>query len=311
MQPHRRLFRIAAPAILVISAITSTRLSAQDVMQSVKDLYASAAYEDALSAVGKIEAGGGASSLEAEQYRVFCLVALGRTDEAEQAVESVLTAHPEYRPDAAQASPRIQSLFSKVRQRIGPALVKRMYQQGRAAMERKERDEAVAQFESMLRIANDPDVRGDATISELKELGSGFLELSKALPAKTNAAEAAPTTAAASTTAAAAARSGVIVPPVVIQQRLPMWIPAQVSRATEFRGAVRVQISTEGKVVSAEIVRSVHPAYDQALLRAARTWLYEPAKKDGVAIPSEKTVEVAVAPPAPKAPAPADKSLPF
>src|SRR3954470_13568971 len=217
MQPHRRLFRIAAPAILVISAITSTRLSAQDVMQSVKDLYASAAYEDALSAVGKIEAGGGASSLEAEQYRIFCLVALGRTDEAEQAVESTLTAHPEYRPDAAQASPRIQSLFSQVRRRIGPALVKRLYQQGRAAMERKDRDEAVAQFESMLRIANDPDVRGDATISELKELGSGFLELSKALPAKTNAAEAGPTTAA-PTTAAAAARSGVIVPPVVIQQ---------------------------------------------------------------------------------------------
>jgi len=105
-------------------------------MQSVRDLYASAAYEDALSAVGKID-GGGASTLEAEQYRIFCLVALGRMDEAEQAVESVLTAHPEYRPDAAQASPRIQSLFAQVRRRIGPALVKRMYQQGRGAMERR------------------------------------------------------------------------------------------------------------------------------------------------------------------------------
>jgi len=305
MQPYRRLFRIVCPAVLIVSAIASSRVSAQDVMQSVKDLYASAAYEDALSAVGKIEAGGGASSLEAEQYRIFCLVALGRTDEAEQAVESTLTAHPEYRPDAAQASPRIQSLFSQVRRRIGPALVKRLYQQGRAAMERKDRDEAVAQFESMLRIANDPDVRGDATVSDLKELGSGFLELSKALPAKPKADE--PAAPAATVSAA----PSVVVPPSVIQQRLPVWIPDPVSRSTEFRGSVRVQISAEGKVVSAQIVRSVHPAYDQALLRAARTWLYVPAKKDGVGIPSEKTVEVAVTAPTAKTPAAADKSLPF
>ena len=61
-----------------------------------------------------------------------------------------------------------------------------------------------------------------------------------------------------------------------------------------------MQISAEGKVTNAEIIKSVHPAYDQSLLRAARGWLYEPAKKDGVAIPSEKTVEVAVTPPAPQ-----------
>jgi len=305
MQSHRKRSKIVYVAFLIASAVTSSRLSAQDVMQSVKDLYASAAYEDALSAVGKIEVGGGASSLEAEQYRVFCLVALGRTDEAEQAVESVLTSHPEYRPDAAQASPRIQSLFSQVRRRIGPALVKRTYQQGRAAMERKDRDEAVTEFESMLRIANDPDVRTDATMAELRELGSGFLELSKALPAKPKAAEAGPAT------TAAVPHPSVIVPPSVIQQRLPTWIPDQVSHATEFRGAIRVQISAEGKVVNAEMVKSVHPAYDQALLRAARAWLYEPAKKDGVAIPSEKTVEVAVTPPPQKAGSTDDKSLPF
>jgi len=274
-------------------------------MQSVKDLYASAAYEDALSVVGKMD-GGGSSSLEAEEYRIFCLVALGRMDEAEQAATSVLTAHPEYRPDSAQASPRIQSLFSQVRRRIGPALVKRMYQQGRSAMERKDRDEAVAQFEGMLRIANDPDIRSDASMAELKELGSGFLELSKTLPARPKPVEATP-----ASSAAAPARPSVIVPPAVIQQKLPPWVPDPVSRATEFRGAIRIQISAEGRVINAEMIKSVHPAYDQALLRAARAWLYEPAKKDGVAIPSEKTVEVAVTPPQPKTSATADKSLPF
>jgi TonB family protein len=289
MKSYCPRYWIVCSAFAITTAATATA-NAQDSLQSVKELYASAAYEDALSAVGKID-GGGAPTLEAEQYRVFCLVALGRMDEAAQAVEEVLNINPEYRPDAAQASPRIQSLFSEVRHRVGPALVKRMYQQGRTAMERKDRDAAISQFEAMLRIANDPDVRTDANVSELKELGSGFLELSKALPAKPKPAEPAPAT-------AAVARPSVIVPPTAIQQKLPPWVPDPVSRATQFKGAVRVQISAQGKVTSAEIVKSVHPAYDQALLRAARGWVYEPAKKDGIAIPSEKTVEVAVAPPA-------------
>jgi TonB family protein len=303
MQLHRTRSWTVGSAFMIASALAAPGLSAQDVMQSVKDLYASAAYEDALSAVGKIDTSA-AANLEAEQYRVFCLVALGRMDEAEQAVEAVLTAHPEYRPDAAQASPRIQSLFSQVRRRVGPALVKRMYQQGRAAMERKDREQAIAQFEAMLRVANDADVRSDTATAELKELGAGFLELSKAMPAKPKAADPAPAS-------AAPTRASVIVPPTVIRQGLPPWVPDPVSRATEFHGTIRVQISPEGKVVSAEIVKSVHPAYDQALLHAAKGWLYEPARKDGTPISSEKTVEVSVKPPSQKAGGVADKSLPF
>lgn len=294
-----RTFVITSCTTFVLATLAAApRVAAQDSMQSVRELYASAAYEDALTAVGKIDSPA-EPNLEAEQYRVFCLVALGRMDEAAQAVESVLTLQPEYRPNSADASPRIQTLFSQVRRKIGPTLVKRLYQQGRTAMDRKDREEAVAQFEKMLRIANDDDVRNEASMAELRELGSGFLELSKALPSKAKPAEPAPV--------AAAPKPSVVVPPVVIQQRLPPWIPDPVSRAAEFRGAVRVQISADGKVTNAEILKSVHPAYDQSLLRAAKTWVYEPAKKDGVPIPSEKTVEVAVTPPQ-KQGAGADKS---
>ena len=304
MSFHQSSSRISGFAFVLAVLTWVPPVSAQDSLQSVKDLYASAAYEDALSAVGKFDSASEPNE-EAEQYRIFCLVALGRMDEAGQAVETLLKASPEYRPDAAQASPRIQTLFSQVRRRIGPTLVKKYYQQGRAAIERKDRDEAIAQFEAMLRMANDEDIRNEASVSELKELGSGFLELSKALPTKPK-----PKPAEASATPTAP-RPSVIVPPVVIQQRLPQWIPDPVSRATEFHGSLRVQISAEGKVVSAEIVKSVHPAYDQLLLRAAKGWSYEPAKKDGVPIASEKTVEVSVTPPAQKTGAGADKNLPF
>ena len=301
MHLNRTFIVTSCFTFLLATLATAPSVAAQDSLQAVRELYASAAYEDALTAVGKIDSPS-EPNVEAEQYRVFCLVALGRMDEAAQAVESVLTLQPEYRPNSADASPRIQTLFSQVRRRMGPALVKRMYQQGRSAMERKDREEAVTQFEVMLRIANDADVRNEASMSELRELGAGFLELSKALPPKPKPAEPA--------AVAAAPRLSVISPPVVIQQRLPPWVPDPVSRATEFRGAVRVQISADGKVTSAEILKSVHPAYDQSLLRAARAWLYEPAKKDGVPISSEKTVEVAVTPPQNQRVG-ADKSLPF
>lgn len=270
----------------------------QDPLKAVRDLYASAAYEDALSAVGKFDVAD--PSPEAEQYRVFCLVALGRVAEADQAVERLLTARPEYHPDSAEASPRIQALFAQVRQRIGPALLKRMYQRARAAMERKDRATAVAEFETMLRMADDPDVRMDPATAELKELGAGFLELSRAMAVSTPAAPPSPTA------APPAPRASAITPPVVIQQRLPRWIPDPASRSKQFTGAVRVQISAEGKVVSAEIVRSLHPAYDQLLVRAAREWLYQPGKRDGVDIGSEKTVEVSLLPP--KSGEPVDKS---
>jgi TonB family protein len=295
MRFHRLVVRLSYAVILVASFVMAPVLAAQDTLQVIKDLYASANYEEALAAIAKLDPA--SPILEAEQYRVFCLVALGRMDDADKAVEAVLAAHPEYRPDAAQASPRIQALFSLVRKRIGPALVKRLYQQGKAAMDRKDREEAVSQFEAMLRIADDPDVRAEAGVAELRELGTGFLELSRAIPSKSAPAAPAGPPPAAPATAGGAPRPSAIVAPIVVQQRFPQWVPPDaVSRTRDFRGSVRVQISAEGRVTSAEIVKSVHPAYDQQLLRAARGWLYEPARRDGVPIPSEKTVEVAVGP---------------
>jgi TonB family protein len=301
MRLYRSAVRLGLSVLILASSVTAPLLAEQDALQVIKDLYASANYEEALSAIAKLDPS--TPNLEAEQYRVFCLVALGRMDDADKAVEAVLTAHPEYRPDAAQASPRIQALFSQVRKRIGPALVKQMYQQGKAAMDRKDREEAVRQFEAMLRIADDADVRGEAGVAELRELGAGFLELSRATPPK----NASPDPAVPSGTAPAGGSPtsgssppapGGIVAPVVVQQRFPQWVPPDAAaRVRAFRGSVRVQISAEGKVTSAEIVKSVHPAYDPLLLRAARSWLYEPARQDGVAISSEKTVEVAIGPP--------------
>src|SRR6187549_2338270 len=113
MHPNRTVVLSCCSTFLLVTLALAPQVAAQDSLQAVKDLYASAAYEDALTAVAKIDSPA-EPNVEAEQYRVFCLVALGRMDDAAQAVESVLTLQPEYRPNSSDASPRIQTLFSQV-----------------------------------------------------------------------------------------------------------------------------------------------------------------------------------------------------
>ena len=59
-----------------------------------------------------------------------------------------------------------------------------------------------------------------------------------------------------------------------------MYRLAPSSRA-EFRGAIEVDIDERGLVVGAEIAEPIHPLYDGLLLRAARDWQYEPARRNG------------------------------
>ncbi len=277
--------------LLVIALLfgVATSASADDTLQRLKDLYAAAAYEDALAVVTRPE--GGDVRPELEQYRVFCLIALGRTAEAERIVEDLIKANPRYRPDASEASPRIQELFSRVRRRVGPSLVKGMYVDAKAALDRKDRDAAIAEFQAMLKLSDDPDVKDDSTVAELRLLGSGFLDLSRALPLKPEP----PQAVAVSTPVPVV--PPVVTPPVAIRENMPPWIPNDAaSRFVEFRGAVRVRIAADGKVASAEMAAPVHPSYDRLLLVAAKDWVYQPAKTNGTPVPSEKVVQVVLKP---------------
>ena len=282
------VFRVAAAFILVFAGFASA-VFAQDTLQRVKDLYDAAAYEDVLTAVKALETD---SKPELEQYRAFSLVALGRVNEAEQTIYALLEGSPRYRLAVSDASPRIQDLFKRVRAQIGPGAVKRLYLEGRAALDKKDREAAVSAFTEMLATADDPDIKDQPTVAELRLLGDGFLSLSRALPQPERAA-AQPVPAA---SPAAALPAPVMIPPVSIRETLPRWSPANRSDRTEYAGTLRVSISATGTVDHAEIVTSVHPAYDPLLLRAARSWLYQPARRDGVALPSEKTISVRLKP---------------
>ena len=84
-----------AVVICTLLLVCSGRAAAgAESIQTVKALYAAAAYEDALTALNSPDVEGRPAELQ--QYRVFCLVALGRQAEAEKAMEALIAADPLY-----------------------------------------------------------------------------------------------------------------------------------------------------------------------------------------------------------------------
>lgn len=287
-------------AVVILVGFVQPASADQDALQKVKALYAAAAYEDALAVMAAVPEG--TRLAELDQYQAFCLIALGNEEQAQNVIERLLTDNPLYEPDGSETSPRVIDAFREMKTRVMPSVTKSLYLEAKAALERKERKEAIAGFEMLLRVMG-PGPAGDSTLDDMRVLAEGFLDLSRALP---EAAPATPAPGEAGKTAAANANAPGVSPlasaalrtrPVMIRQDMPPWnAPDSISRRTEFRGVVRVMVGIDGKVQSSEIVRSIHPLYDRLLLAASQEWLYEPAKEDGKPVVAEVLVAVHLRP---------------
>src|SRR5437899_6657124 len=170
-------------AWLMVAACVAagTAAAAQDQLSAAKDLYASAAYEEALTTLTRLHEGGAATGAvdQVEQYRAFCLFALGRTGEAQAVAEALVTASPLVEIDSADASPRIVAMFADVRKRLLPSLIREQYRSGRAAVEKKEYPSAQSQFTKVRQMLDEADKLGvkDDTLGDLRVLVDGFAEL--------------------------------------------------------------------------------------------------------------------------------------
>jgi TonB family protein len=168
-------------ALFVLAATAA--VAADDSLATARDLYAAAAYEDALAVLNRLgtPAGAPGDGPAIGEYRAFCLLALGRVSEAEQAIETLIAAEPSYHPSDSDASPRIRSAFSDVRRRMLPAIVQQQYAQAKAAYDKKEFGVAAEGFKQVVGVLNDPDLRSAANqppLSDLRMLATGFGELS-------------------------------------------------------------------------------------------------------------------------------------
>jgi hypothetical protein len=169
---------------LMVAAVASAS-EAQDSLDAAKDLYASAAYEEALSTLSRLSDGGGSAPAivrQIDEYRAFCLYALGRTTEAESVAESLIRREPLAALDAADASPRIEEMFVSVRKRILPGLIRDQYRTTRALLDQKQYGAAEPRLAETRDMLSEAERLGvwDAGLADLSELVDGFLALSRA-----------------------------------------------------------------------------------------------------------------------------------
>jgi TonB family protein len=281
-------------AVLLALLLLAPDASAQDALSAARELYASASYEEALSAFGRLKDGATVmASAEIDRYRALCLIALGRASEANNVIESIVLNDPLYQPAESDASPRVRSAFSAVRQRVLPGVARSFYVDGKAAFDRKAYPEAIQALEKTVSVIDNIEGDDKAGLGDLRVLAAGFLDLSRAAGA---APAPAANAAAAATPEPAAARPAA--PPVttnlvVLKQELPpVPFSLSASGAGEYRGIVEVEIDEAGNVTNSRIIQSVHAFYDPILLKAARDWKYEPPRVAGKPISSRKRVEV-------------------
>ena len=301
----------------------------QDSLTMARELYASAAYEDALNVLSKLPADRPADEARtAAQYRAFCLLALGRTGEAERAIEAVVQSAPTFRPSDSDISPRMKAAFVDVRRRMLPSIIQARYTSAKAAFDRKQYESAASGFAEVLTMMSDPDAAqaaGQPPLADIRTLAVGFHDLSvsampppplpaaevrtpvSSIPAKSASAAtstAAPASAPVNAAAAPASSSRPpakvysmldtnVVPPLTIRQDLPKF-PGDVLIPKV--GQIEVVINEAGAVENAAIRTSVSAKYDELALSAAREWRYKPATINGMPVKYRKVISVTVKP---------------
>jgi hypothetical protein len=287
-------------AALFFSASAAVAQDAAGAMDSVRQLYASAEYEEALTALARLQPETPTSGFEIDRYRALCLIALNRTSEADRVIESIVATDPLYQPSVTDASPRVRAAFSAVRDRVLPAVAKALYLEAKAAYDRKAYTDAAQALERTVRVIDTMEAPAKNDLADLRVLASGFLDLSKAAAAPppptapaAPVAPAKPEVAAPPPAPAAPPNTGL----VVLKQNLPP-LPFSIASlgSGEYRGVVELQIDESGNVTSARILQTVHVLYDPILLNAAREWKYEAPRVGGRPIATVKRVEIVLKP---------------
>jgi TonB family protein len=291
-------------AVAVTILLSAAGASAQEGdLAAARELYASASYDDALAVLNRLRSTDhpAGQSRAIEQYRAFCLLALGRAADAQQAIEAVIVAEPNYQPNENEVSPRVRTAFAAVRRRMLPGIIQQKYALAKTAFERKDFKAAATGFSQVLVALADPAVVAEASrppLSDLRMLAVGFEELSAkaAAPPPLVVAPlpvpvAAPPPPPPTVIRVYSGDDRNVIPPSVITQTLPLF-PGAVF-APRY-GILEVLINEMGEIESAVMTQSVTSAYDRLVLAATRTWRYKPATANGMLVKYRKIVQINV-----------------
>lgn len=297
-------------AVISLSALlfgpVAGRANAQDQLITARGLYAAAAYEDALSVLNGLRTTERRPEERPriEEYRAYCLLALGRSAEADQAIEALITTEPSYRPTDTDTSPRVRSAFAVVRRRVLPGVVQQRYAAAKEAFDRKQHADAAAGFAQVLALLADPDVAPSAAqspLSDIRTLALGFRELAVAASTPQPPPPPAPTPEPVPVPAPVTPRApriyggddADVTPPVALRQALPPY-PPSASRVLPAGGVLEVVIGEDGSVESAAMRTPISAAYDRIVVSATRDWRFRPATRMGVPVKFRKLMHITI-----------------
>jgi hypothetical protein len=172
--------------------------------------------------------------------------------------------------------------------RLLPELAEDTYQEGKAAFAGGRYERARDTFQRVVGIIDSLPAEERQALADLRLLAAGFVDLSGARIPPPPPIEKVP----------ALPPSGVAYAgPMAVQEDLPPWTPPTgLAARAEYVGVFRVHIGADGRVSGTEVLQPSHPAYDDALSRAAVTWLYRPATRDGRPVPSAKDIQIRLVP---------------
>jgi TonB family protein len=267
-------------AAVVLGAAWLLAAAQQATLQQAIDLYWNGEYERTLQLLGPELAAD--EVVEGHKYRAFSLVALGRNDEARAEFLTLLESDPSHVLDAALVSPKIVEQFELARREFAASLL----EQGKTAYFDGRYDEALDLLEDLLEV--DPSSVLGKEYRQLARERSDLARRTAALepeePAVPEAPEVDPNR--------VYNIGGGVTEPVPVRQDLPRYPPYDARHRTQGEVILRLTIGRDGKVESANVVRSLNQRMDAEAIRAARTWRYEPAQLNGLPVPVFKIVSI-------------------
>ena len=250
-------------------------------LEAVKRLYATAAYEDALTRMSLLDGRSDPNTLD--QYRALCLLGLGREVDADQTLERIVLRSPQFRVPANAASPAFLARFASVRRRVLPVAANKAYAKAKTSFDLKDYATAADQLRELLLVLRDETASGDPVLATLQQLAEGSLRLTEAELA-------------AASREIYSALDFAVIPPVELERNIPPWNPPAQLVWRSFRGVVQVVVDESGNVESARMVESLADFYDAGLLEAARSWRFKPAQRAGQPVKYRKLVEITMRP---------------
>jgi hypothetical protein len=279
---------------------------AQESLQTAQALYASASYDEALAMLERLQKQPlpSADAVELQQNRALCLLALGRTADAEEALAALVKTDPMYRPAEATTAPRVRTMFKDVRSKLLASVTVSVYNDARAAYDQHQFADALKGFQQVQALVADPDLpAADAkSVQEYKVLADGFAKLADAAanppapaPAAAATAPAAPPPSAPAPPAPDYTRvfdsnDTSVTPPVTLRQDMPRWVTQ--GQPLPRSGALELIVAAEGVVERATLTQGMSPTFDHQLLEATRNWKYQPATLDGHPVRYRKLIRI-------------------